>query len=368
MSETEAPVCPIPLTDFPPAVAKSLDAKAPVPVRIMAAKGLLACPPKDLLQALFVLTFDPDPKVADTARASASGAQEKILAGLRDEDMNPATLAFYTQALRNNPRALEMIALNPTTPDDAFVELSSIAPDTLVEIIAQNQLRILRDARIPRAIVQNPNTRIATKDTLLDFCVRSGLVLEDLPEYAVARRRILGADPVAAAAIVEAEKNTAAKVVEELGDGITDETQALEETKRLTFTQRVMKMSVAEKIKLATLGNKEARTMLLRDSNKLVALAAIQSPRITDGEILSCTHSRTLHEDVMRYIVGNREWLKSYQVKVNLVNNPKVQVPVALKLILFLHPNELKAVTRNKNIAQVIVNQARGLLQTKERK
>ena len=353
---------PLALTDFPPAVQRNLDPKSPVPIRLMAAKGILVCPPRDFLSALFVLTFDPEPKVAEVARSSSIKLSEKIISGLRDEDLDPLVLRYYAHALRDNNQALELIALNPETPDDALAEVAAVASDQIIEIIAGNQQAILRDDRIVRAIVANPNTRVATRDSLLDFCVRSGLQLMDLPEYLEARRRILGEDPVAAAEITEAEKHTVEALEREFGSALTAEGVAMNETQRLTFTQRLMKMSVSQKIKLAGRGNKETRTFLLRDSNKLVALAEVGSPRITEGEVLSLANNRTLHDDVMRFIVRNRERTKNYQVKVNLVNNPKTPVANSLKLLQFLHPSELKKVAGNKNIAAIVMNQARGAL------
>jgi hypothetical protein len=362
MTDT-ATISQLQLTDFPPAVQRSLDPKSPVPMRMMAAKGILACPPRDILSALFFLSSDPDPKVVETAVATAGGLPEKLLSGLRDDELEPEVLGFYAKRLSNNESALQIIALNPATPDGALEEMARTASDPIVEIISQNQLRILRNDQIVRGIVANPKTRLSTRDTLLDFCVRSGLHMPDLPAFMEARRRVLGeAPPEVAAEIQVAEQHTAQAVAAELGAGVTAEGAVLTEEQRQTFTQRVMKMSVAQKIKLATLGNKEARTMLLRDSNKLVALAAVQSPRITDGEVLSLTNSRTLHDDVIRYIIRNRDWLKNYQVKVNLVNNPKTPLPTALKLLQFLHPNEVKVVARNKNIAQVLQNQARAVM------
>jgi hypothetical protein len=354
---------PLPLATFPAAVQRSLDPKSPVPIRIMAAKGILVCGPRDFLSAIYVLTFDSDAKVAETAQATAKSISEKMISGLRDEDLDPAVLSFYARVLGQNDAAIQLIALNPTTPDAALAEIAAIAPDSVVEIISQNQLRILRDERIVRAIVANPRTRASVRDPLLDFCVRSGLHLPDLPEYQAARQRVFGADPVAAEEIKEAEKHTVEAVVAEYGAAVTQETAEVPEAKKLTFTQRMMKMSVAQKIKMASLGNKEARTILLRDSNKLVALAAVSNPRISDSEVLALSNNRTLMLDVMNYILRNRDWLKSYQVKVNLVNNPKTPPANSMKLLQSLHPNELKAVARNKNIPQMVQNQARAQLQ-----
>ena len=363
-----ARVCPLSLDAFPPNLRRSLDPSSPAPVRGMAAKGIIVGSARDQLSALFFLSFDQDPKIAETARATAGKASDKLHTGLRDDDLLPEVLEFYARALTGNDTYLELIVLNQTTSDETIARLAETASDRIAEIISQNQLRILRDERIVRALVGNPNVRRATCDGVLDFCVRSGLVLQDLPAYQEARRRVLGEDPEVLREVEAQEQDTAEKILEEFGDTLTDESARVEEDVRLTFTQRVMKMSVSQKIKLATLGNKEARTLLLRDGNKLVALAAVQSPRITDGEVLALTNSRTLHEDVMRYICGNREWVRNYQVKVNLVNNPKTPISVSLKLLGHIHPSELKGVARNKNIASTLQTQARMALQKKDQR
>src|SRR5205807_8397026 len=106
------------------------------------------------------------------------------------------------------------------------------------------------------------------------------------------------------------------------------------EQKRLSITQQIVKLGVAKKIEWANKkGNREVRTMLLRDPNKLVQLAVIQSPRITEGEIAKVAHSRTSPNEVLQHIYNNRLLVKNYSIKVNLVNNPKVPVAVAMRYL-----------------------------------
>jgi hypothetical protein len=157
---------------------------------------------------------------------------------------------------------------------------------------------------------------------------------------------------------------------DELGEEKAEEPGAApspeEDQKKLTINQRIMQMSVAEKIKLATLGNKEARTLLLRDSNKLVTMAAATSPRITDGEILGLSNSRTVNSDVLRYIYSNREFLKTYAIKISLVKNPKVPLPTALKMMYTLQEKDIKELSRDRNVPQTIQSQAKAWLMKKE--
>lgn len=357
--------CPLTLDAFPPNLRRSLDPASPAAVRMMAAKGLIVGSAREQLSALFFLSYDEDPKISDTARVTAGKANDKLHTGLRDDSLSPVVIDFYASALEGNDTYLEFIVLNQATSDETVARIAAVAEDRTVEVIAQNQLRLLRDERIVRALAQNPKVRVATRDKVLDFCVRSGLVLRDLPAYVEARKRILGEDPEVLRAVEAQEENTAEKLLADYDDKLRDDGERVEEKERLSFTQRVMQMTVSEKIKLATLGNKEARTILLRESNKLVALAAVSSPRITDGEVVSLTNSRTLHEDVMRYICSNREWIRNYQVKVNLVNNPKTPLAVSLKLLPHLHPSDLKVVARNKNIPSTLQTQAKGALMKK---
>ena len=136
--------------------------------------------------------------------------------------------------------------------------------------------------------------------------------------------------------------------------------------KKLTITQRILKMSVSEKIKLATLGNKEARTLLLRDSNKLVCMAAVTSPRITDGEVMTLANSRTINSDVLRHIYSARDYLKVYAIKISIVKNPKVPLPTALKLMYTLQEKDIKELSRDRNVPQTIQSQAKAWMMKKE--
>jgi hypothetical protein len=233
----------------------------------------------------------------------------------------------------------------------------------VAEIISQNQLRLLRNEDILRGLCANPGVPVSLVDSVCDFAVRSGLVLADVPAMQAARVRIYG--PQAAAAPPDPGP-TAEEVLQELGPQAESEDAApMEEGKRLTLSQRIMKMSIAEKIKLATLGNKEARSALIRDTNKLVCVAVIRSPRITDGEVLACAANRAINDDVLRVIYNNREWTKMQKVKLALVKNPKVPLTVTMKFLNTLRDAELKDLSRDKNVPAAVQSFAKKLHEKK---
>jgi hypothetical protein len=124
-------------------------------------------------------------------------------------------------------------------------------------------------------------------------------------------------------------------------------------------------MTVMQKIKLARMGNKEARGLLVRDRNKLVATAAIRSPKITENEVVSFAKARNLSEEVMRVIASNRDWTRSYHVKLNLSTNPRCPVGMSIKFLNFLHERELRSIMKSKDVPSAVSTNARRLLQKK---
>jgi hypothetical protein len=365
------PDCPLPFDVLPKPLQKHADPKAPPPLRMMGAKGLVpAVAPVDLCTLLFFLSFDGDAGVRDTAVKTADGLPDKIWGvALRSEGMKGAVLDWLADRFAAKEAAIELVLLNPATPDETVARLAPELSRKLGEIVRQNELRLLRHDDIIRGLCRNPNALASTLDGACDFCVRNGLTLLDVPQLVEAHKRIHGVDPTAKA---PEPAETAAALIAEYGDVLASEAgedaaaTAEQEQKKLSVTQRIMKMSVSEKIKLATLGNKEARTLLLRDSNKLVSMAAATSPRITDGEILGLANSRTVNADVLRYIYSNREFLRTYAIKISLVKNPKVPLPTALKMLFTLQEKDLKELARDRNVPQTIQSQAKAFMMKRE--
>ena len=369
--------CPLPLEVLPKPLQKHADPKAPLPLRMMGAKGLVpAVAPVDLSTLLFMLSFDADPGVRETAEKTAGGLPDKMWGvALRAEGMKGVVLDWLADRFVAKDAAVEMVVLNPSTPDETLARLAPTLPQKLADIVRQNELRLLRHEGILRGLCQNPNALASTLDGACDFCVRNGMTLLDVPRSVEAHKRVHGVDPTVRA---PEPQETAAALLREYDQELRHETpesapatpaaEPQEQQKRENITKRILKMSVSEKIKLATLGNKEARTILLRDANKLVCMAAATSPRMTDGEILGLANSRTVNADVLRYVYSSREFLKTYAIKIAIVKNPKVPLPTALKLLLTLQEKDIKELARDRNVPQTIQSQAKSFLMKKEQK
>jgi hypothetical protein len=149
--------------------------------------------------------------------------------------------------------------------------------------------------------------------------------------------------------------------------GTAEEGETAEATpERQTLVQKISRMTVAEKINAALMGSQEERTILVRDSNKIVARAVLQSPKLSDQEAENIATMKNVSEEVLRLVAMNRKFIKSYGVARNLINNPRTPIDTGLPLIHRLNDRDLKGLARNKNVADVIRGMATKLVKQKE--
>jgi hypothetical protein len=115
------------------------------------------------------------------------------------------------------------------------------------------------------------------------------------------------------------------------------------------------------KIRAATVGDAYVRHEAIRDANRMVAMAAIKSPGVTDNEAALWAGNQILSEDVIRYISQRREWTKLYGVKVALCRNPKTPITETMKLMPFLRERDINDLIKSKGVPSAVVAQARKL-------
>ena len=141
--------------------------------------------------------------------------------------------------------------------------------------------------------------------------------------------------------------------------GVIDEEQA--ENRAETLLQKVLKKKMSEKIRLAMTGDKETRGILIRDSNRMIQVAVISNPKITDGEVAAIAYSRHVVGGPAR-IASDKEWTRLYPVRLALATNPKTPITFARKLIPTLKRQDLKSISLSKSVPNLVANEARRLL------
>ncbi|NOT45452.1 MAG: hypothetical protein HOP14_12695 [Acidobacteria bacterium] len=127
------------------------------------------------------------------------------------------------------------------------------------------------------------------------------------------------------------------------------------DTDRLTSTlSRIAAMSPIQRISLALKGTREERAVLIRDSNKLVSMAVLSSPKIGESEVESISKMANVSEEVLRVIGGSRAWMKNYSIAVSLAKNPKTPVALSMNLLSRLNDRDLKALCADRNVPDVL--------------
>ncbi len=346
------------------------DPNAPLDARLMAASGALPLPPPQLLSVLCALTLDPDAAVKDKALTSLRALPDRVLDPALEAKQHPDVLALCAELFRDHGPRLEKIALNPASSDETCVLLASLPHGRVIEILAQNQVRLLRCAPLVEALGENPLTGMATIDRILHFLgVERGEMEE--PESDLKAEPVPVPPPpddaVEVPPVVDLEDTS--DIPQDLIEEAPEPADESEKHERSVNIQaRVQQMSIIEKVKLARLGNNDARAVLIRDRNKLVAAAAIRNPKMTESEIESFARARNLCDEVMRIIANNRQWTRAYPVKLSLSMNPKCPPQAAIKFLNYLTERDLNAIMRSRDVPGAISVQARRILARKGKK
>ena len=123
--------------------------------------------------------------------------------------------------------------------------------------------------------------------------------------------------------------------------------------------QRIAALSVPQKVQLAMKGSREERAVLVRDSNKLVAVAVLSSPKVTETEVESIAKMASISDEVLRIIANTRAWVKNYPVVAALTKNPKTPVAVSMNLLPRLQERDLKLLSQDRNVPDVLRVSAR---------
>jgi hypothetical protein len=130
--------------------------------------------------------------------------------------------------------------------------------------------------------------------------------------------------------------------------------------------QKINRLDVKGRIQLALKGNKEERSLLIRDGTKVVALAVLEAPKLSDGEVEKFASQKNVLESVLRQIPLKRRFMKNYKVVRNLVSNPRTPLDLGLGLMKHLLIADLKNISSNKEVSETVRKLALKMYKQKE--
>jgi hypothetical protein len=130
------------------------------------------------------------------------------------------------------------------------------------------------------------------------------------------------------------------------------ETPAEEDAK--STLQRIAAMTVAQRIGLAMKGSREERAILIRDPNKLVSVAVLSSPKMSEPEVENIAKMASISEEILRIIANTRGWMKRYGIVAALARNPKTPLAISMNLLSRLTEKDVRAISTDRNVPEVL--------------
>ncbi len=279
----------------------------------------LAAP--DLAEILAVLALDSDQLVSKHAQEAilALPIEHFVEALHRQEALEPL-FAFAARNLAGKPGVAEALIKNKSCGPQHLVPVVQHLSALGIQALMEELDRVSDSKELASALEKSTSVTLEQKGQLNE------LLSDETPDVAALEEALVDAEP--------------------------------DNERRKTLLQQISSMTVAKRVKFAMLGGADARRVLIRDTNKVVQRAVLQSPRLTDQEVEAFSGMTSLTDEILRIIGKSRTFRKNYNVVRNLLNNGKAPLDVTLGLLPMLNPTDLKRLGMNKNIPETLRSSA----------
>lgn len=299
--------------NIPASVAAFVRPGTPLQERLRGAGGAVGLPPRELLLLLFCLGKDTDQEVCTRATSNMAS-------------LPPGLICAALEGGEYHPAVLHALALN----HGATTEIRT-------------------------ALLERPELSDVTRAFLQTFHT----AVSEPEEIGVAGTDV-GGLPLDDEELLPDEQFTESEHDQEAEPGEPDE-------EYLSKYQLAQEMGIGEKIKMALTGDKEWRKILVKDANKLVSAGVLKNPRMSEPEVLTLLKSGVQNDEIMRLICANKEWVKNYQIRKALIENPKTPLANALRYLGTMNEKDVAGYAKSRNISSVVSTQAKRMLLNKKR-
>jgi hypothetical protein len=386
-----------------------------VPSTLMqsAAKGSLSVPPREMIEILVYLAVN-NKVFAEQAQLTLAGWDESASQAAAASSTTPKEVLDYLISPDNlRPVLLPALLGNPSVSDESLMALAPKASRDAVELMLKST-RIDQSIEILKALFTNPNLNGIQSETVRMKIEPPAPV--SAPEVEAADSKVEEvsksndesekkedlSQPVAAGEVQEGEEVLDEGVLAYISEhaveisaeadqgfqpigGIHEELPEAEPAQAAATTasagpssgaatkkapikkpnsppteqrgsalQKISRLDIKGRIQLAMKGSKEERSLLIRDGTKIVALAVLESPKISDGEVERFASQKNVLEAVLRGIPMKRRFAKNYAIVRNLVFNPRTPLDLSLGLMKNLLVGDLRNLSSNKEISDTV--------------
>lgn len=321
-------------------------------LQLLAAEGLLPLPPEQLIPVQVSLTLGSDLEVATRAAESLKKVDARFAQSYLAREAGPEVLAFFAGYV-THPLVIETILRRRDVPRDILTDLARRLPADLQEVLLLRQDAIVEAPEILTALEENPDLSSYTQRRIDEY--REHLLPRERsrpqPSVPAAEDEI---DDIELAAEVEA-----ARVLPESGEIDVEKTKLSE--------GQIRTLSIPARLKLTRGAPRSLRSILIRDSNSLVAVSVVTNNALSDQEVEQTANNRAVIEEVLEAIARNRQWSAKYNICKALVQNPRTYLPTALRLMTRLSVRDLRELSRDRNVADAIRSTALRLYTIKQK-
>jgi len=351
-----------------------------VPASMMrsAAKGALSVPPAEMLQILVFLTASKN-FGEEAALTLAQWDPKSTLSVVSSGDVPPEVLEYFWNEKNRRPALMPALLENPRLSVHHLIEAAGTASRELVNLMLASR-RVRGAAAVLKVLLGNPFLTQAEIQRLQEELGAGMLEPADQESEAAHEKwrqehaaeisaeegkafELTGTPDDETEPAPAAAPESATQIAEAAAAARKKPTSA--EQERLTTLQKISRMNCADRVKLAFLGSKEERGILIRDGAKIVQNAVLASPKLSDPEVEMFAAAKHVSENVLREITRSRRFMKNYSVVRNLVNNPRCPIDISLTLIKNLLVYDLKSLRHSKSVPDTVRKVAEKLYKEK---
>jgi len=325
-----------------PEVARLFAKDADYAKLLKVASGATALKGNDLVHALFLCCAQGDEELKERAIGTLRSSSNNALRSVIESSIeHPRILDFIARVRIDDLGTLILLHRNPVVTDNTWEYVFSHCNYEVLTHFCDENFAKSFPANIRAAVLKNHQASADLKqmvEATISVVIESHQAETDNADYDV--------------------------------DAVNDEDldDEFDQTQTLSKQQIVMELGMAEKVKMAITGDKEWRSILVKDSNKTISSAVLKNPRITEGEILFLAQNRSSSEDIIREILLNREWLKNYAVRHALVMHPRTPLPQAIRFLNTLNDKDVRMIAKSRNVSSAIINNCRRMIAAKEKR
>ena len=279
--------------------------------------GGVKLPAPDLAEILSALALDSDELISTRAQESILALPiENFVEALNRQQALEPLFEFAAKNLAAKPGVADALIKNKNCSAQHLVPLVQHLSALGVQALMDELDRVSDSRELAEALEKSSSVTLEQKSQLQE------LLSDAMPDMATLTDALADAEP--------------------------------DNERRKTLLQQISTMTVSQRVKFAMKGGSEARRTLIRDTNKVVQRAVLQSPRLTDQEVEAFASMTNLTDEILRMIGKNRTFRKNYNVIRNLLNNGKAPLDCSLGLLPMLNPPDLKKLGMNKNIPETL--------------